>query len=119
MKNNQSLCLISPLFVPADRPDRIGKALMSGADAIIVDLEDAVAPENKIQARNNLETLEKKRQCPLYIRVNDVNSDWFHDDIAAVALSSADGIILPKAEDAQSIRTLLELQQNNSGDSFN
>jgi citrate lyase subunit beta/citryl-CoA lyase len=59
------------LYVPADRPDRVEKAIASAAHAVIVDLEDSVAPGAKGEARENLATLlGLAREKPVYVRVN-------------------------------------------------
>src|SRR5271154_6296325 len=66
----------SYLFVPGDRLDRFHKALASGADAIIVDLEDAVPPDGKIAARAQVAAwLTPTRE--VYIRINGAGTEWF------------------------------------------
>ena len=60
---------IAPLFVPADRPERFRKAAESGADAVIIDLEDAVAPEAKNAARGNLAQAPFD-SLPVFLRIN-------------------------------------------------
>ncbi|GGG41719.1 HpcH/HpaI aldolase/citrate lyase family protein [Chelatococcus composti] len=102
------LSLLSPLFVPADRPERFAKAAASGAGAIIVDLEDAVAPDAKAGARANLGHLPVDA-CPVLVRINSRASGWFEDDLAAVAASAAHGVVLPKAEEAADIAALRAL----------
>ena len=70
----------SYLFVPADRPDRFSKALDSGADAVIVDLEDAVSHEQKEAARRNVaEWLSIEH--PVHLRVNGSDTSWFQADL--------------------------------------
>ncbi|MEY5099407.1 MAG: hypothetical protein RJA36_2126 [Pseudomonadota bacterium] len=94
----------SYLFVPADRIDRIGKALRSGADAVIVDLEDAVAPSAKPAARAALaDWLASAGSAPVLVRVNAPQTPWFDDDLRLCALPSVRGIVLPKAEQAQQL----------------
>jgi citrate lyase subunit beta/citryl-CoA lyase len=87
------------LYVPADRPDRVVKALTSAAHAVIVDLEDAVAPDAKNAARANLASLlatpSGKR---LHVRVNPLATRWGHDDVKAVTRLCVDAITLPKVE---------------------
>jgi citrate lyase beta subunit len=63
---------VAPLFVPAERPDRVEKAIRSGADAVIVDLEDAVAPASKALARELAVTVLSRAtpECAVYVRVN-------------------------------------------------
>jgi citrate lyase subunit beta / citryl-CoA lyase len=81
------------LYVPGDRPDRIEKALASRAHAVIVDLEDGVAPAAKEAARANLAQLPRADK-PVYVRVNAGNTA----DLAAVASLALDGVVVPKVE---------------------
>ena len=99
--------LRSLLFVPGDRPDRMGKALGSGADAIILDLEDSVALAHKADARAaTIGFLHGARPIPVLVRVNPLGSPYGNDDLAALREVRADGIMLPKAEGAASIHAL-------------
>ena len=99
--------LRSLLFVPGDRPDRMGKALGSGADAIILDLEDSVAPAHKADARAaTIGFLHGERPIPVLVRVNPLGGPYGNDDLAALREVRADGIMLPKAEGAASIHAL-------------
>lgn len=99
--------LRSLLFVPGDRPDRMEKALASGADALILDLEDAVAHGQKDAARTAIgEFLLKDRQIPLFVRVNPLDSGMTDDDLAAVLPGKPDGIVLPKAEGGASLKEM-------------
>lgn len=105
MHKNQQRSL---LFVPGTRTDRILKALGCGADIIIVDLEDAVAPVDKEAARLALaDFLETSSDISIIVRVNSVGEDGaghFQQDIALCASYSAvAGIMLPKAESAEQI----------------
>lgn len=87
------------LFVPGDRPDRFAKADACGAEAVILDLEDSVTAERKPQARENICAWLSPGH-PAYVRVNGQRTDWFADDIAAVAARPGlRGIVLPKADD--------------------
>jgi len=87
----------SLLFVPADRPDRFDKACSSGAGAVIVDLEDAVASQNKDAARAAVAAwLSPQRQ--VLLRINAPGTPWFHDDLAIAAMPGVSGVVLPKAE---------------------
>lgn len=89
----------SYLFVPADRLDRIAKAARSGADAVIVDLEDAVAPAAKPDARASLaQWLGSPGAIPVHVRVNAPTTPWFDADLRVCALPAVHGIVLPKAE---------------------
>ncbi|MAM13991.1 MAG: CoA ester lyase [Rhizobiaceae bacterium] len=86
----------APLFVPATRPDRFAKAASSGADAVILDLEDAVAPEDKTQARQAL--AKDFTDLPLTVRINASETPFHTEDMRAVAKLQPDAIWLPKAE---------------------
>ena len=80
----------SYLFVPADRPERFAKALASGADAVIVDLEDAVANAEKAATRSVvIEALQRPRRCQGYVRVNSLGTQWSHGDFVAVVAKGA------------------------------
>lgn len=98
--------LRSLLFVPADRPERFAKAAASGADAIILDFEDSVAPGRKAGARDAVRTfLDEKAAVTRLVRINPVESQWLADDIDAAR--GADALMLPKSEGAASVETLL------------
>ncbi|WP_242126258.1 CoA ester lyase [Sphingobium sp. Sx8-8] len=102
--------LRSLLFVPGDRPERFGKAAASGADAIILDLEDSVAPERKAFGRDAIvEWLASPRDCIAFVRVNPLDGDHTRADLAAILPAAPDGIMLPKAEGAASIHALISL----------
>ena len=83
--------LRSLLFVPADRPERFAKAAASGADAIILDLEDSVAPERKAYGRAAMaEWLASPRDCLAFVRINPLDGDDSRDDLDAVLPASPD-----------------------------
>ena len=88
------------LFVPATRPDRFAKGATSGADRVILDLEDAVAPSEKVEARRNLARAVIPGEVPVYVRVNSALTPWFEDDLAVAATLAIRGILLPKADSA-------------------
>src|SRR3546814_14474481 len=89
--------LRSLLFVPGDRPDRMEKALGLGADALILDLEDAVAPDAKPAAREAVAAfLGTPRAIPLFVRINPLDSAFIDDDLAAMLPAVPDGLVLPK-----------------------
>lgn len=99
--------LRSLLFVPGDRPERMDKALGLGADALILDLEDAVAPSAKPAARTAVAAfLARPRTVPLYVRVNPLDSGLIDDDLAAILPGAPDGVVLPKAEGGASVAAL-------------
>ncbi len=95
-------------FVPGDRPERFAKALTSGADAVICDLEDAVTPVTRPQARLNVADLLRTtgRSIPLWVRINPVQTDDALPDLAAVAAARPDGIVLPKARSGADLHRL-------------
>ncbi|TSD92969.1 CoA ester lyase [Skermania sp. ID1734] len=85
------------LFVPGDRPERFAKAEAAGADMVILDLEDAVAPEHKDAARDHVcAWLNDGHEC--VVRVNAADTRWHIDDLAAVTASSC-AVMLPKADE--------------------
>ena len=87
----------SYLYVPGHRPDRFGKAAASGADAVIVDLEDAVPPEAKREARSAVAGwLDEPPAVPVWVRVNH-RDELLAEDLAMVAASGAAGAVIPKA----------------------
>lgn len=87
----------SYLYVPGNRPDRFDKAFAAGADAVIVDLEDAVPAHDKAAARAALCGWLSAAK-PVLVRVNAVGSEWFEADLAACDAPGVIGIVLPKAE---------------------
>ncbi len=99
--------LRSLLFVPGDRPDRMEKALAAGADALILDLEDAVTPAARPEARRTVAAfVDAHNQARLWVRINPLDGDDADKDLAAVLPSHPDGIVLPKAEGGASVAEL-------------
>lgn len=97
----------SLLFVPGDSPTKIDKALGGEADALILDLEDSVAPAAKTDARALVErVLAAPRTRPLWVRCNPLGSGEHDADVAMILRARADALVLPKAEGAGSIRSL-------------
>ena len=96
------------LFVPADRPERFAKARASGADAVIVDLEDAVAPEAKASARDALATA-LDASAPLVVRINAAGTPWFEDDLELCRHPGVAAVMLPKAEGIDGVCTVVEI----------
>jgi citrate lyase subunit beta/citryl-CoA lyase len=95
------------LYVPADRPDRVAKAFPSAADVVLVDLEDAVAPARKDEARANVARLLADVTRPVQVRVNHESTPWHVEDIAALAgLPLAVGARIPKIESPEQVRAL-------------
>lgn len=101
--SERSVCR-SYLFVPGNRPDRFGKAMAAGADAIILDLEDAVAPGEKEAARATVSAFLAERSpgdCAVLVRINGIRSRVGLTDIlqlSAIRNGSLDGLLLPKVE---------------------
>ena len=99
--------LRSLLFVPGDRPDRMEKALRSGADALILDLEDAVAPAAKPEARKAVARfLGANGGARIWVRVNPLDSLDNEKDLDAVLPGHPDGIVMPKADGGTSVAAL-------------
>jgi citrate lyase subunit beta/citryl-CoA lyase len=98
----------SYLFVPGDRPERFAKALASAADAVVLDLEDAVAPQAKAVARDAVAAM--LREAPhaqrIVVRINDEATPWFEDDLALLHDGGARAALLPKAERTGTIARL-------------
>lgn len=90
------LDFVVPLFVPANRPERFVRAAASGADAIVLDLEDAVPADAKDEARRSLRA--DFTEHPVVVRVNGIGTAWHQDDVAAAIALPVAGIMLPKAE---------------------
>lgn len=86
------------LYVPGDRPEVVGKALVSGADVVLIDLEDAVAPDRKDYARAaTAERLSQRPPVPVHVRVNALDSPWADADLTALtAAEGLAGLRLPK-----------------------
>ncbi|MDX2373088.1 MULTISPECIES: CoA ester lyase [unclassified Psychrobacter] len=96
------------LFVPATRMDRVDKAFASGADAVIVDLEDAVAPEDKAFARESLQQYHNSAGYqPIWVRINKAGSEAFFKDIVLCQqMPHLAGVVLAKAEKAEDINSV-------------
>lgn len=102
------------LFVPATRLDRLDKAFATGADAVIVDLEDAVAPDSKASARlalaERLPALDASLRQRLLVRINAVGTPWHEEDLALMAKwsgQSLGAVMLPKSEAAVALRAVV------------
>jgi citrate lyase subunit beta/citryl-CoA lyase len=95
----------SLLFVPADSAKKLDSAMRSGADALIVDLEDSVAPENKAKARESAAAFLKNATARPYkiVRVNSLQTGLTDADLDAVVPAKPDAIMLPKAEGGASV----------------
>ena len=99
------------LFVPGSRPERFAKALAAGADAVVLDLEDAVAEGHKTSARDavclwlsGVATAQRERAV---VRINDAGSNWFEHDLQALAAVGQRQVMLPKAESPGQVAEVL------------
>lgn len=98
--------LRSLLFAPGNHARRVEKALTLPADGVILDLEDAVAIAEKVATRPLVVgALGATRHGKLYVRVNALSTEWCYGDLVAVVRQGLDGIILPKTESADELRT--------------
>ena len=101
--------LRSMLFVPGDSEKKFAKAAGTGADALILDLEDAVAPSQKAEARAIVGRLlddRAPRDWLFFVRINPLGTGLTDDDLAAVVKPGLDGILLPKANGAEDVATV-------------
>jgi citrate lyase subunit beta/citryl-CoA lyase len=99
--------LRSFLFAPGNHARRVEKALSLDADAVILDLEDAVATAEKPATREMVAArLERPRRGLLYVRVNAVDTEFCYGDLVAIVRSGLDGVILPKVESAAGLATI-------------
>ena len=95
------------LFVPASNGRALEKARELPASAIIIDLEDAVAPLTKDEAREVLrEALRSPMPVPVAVRINGLDTPWFGEDLLAARAVRPDAIVLPKVESADNLRTV-------------
>ncbi|MFC3576302.1 HpcH/HpaI aldolase/citrate lyase family protein [Streptomyces yaanensis] len=98
------------LYAPGDRPEVVGKALVSGADVVLIDLEDAIAPDRKEYARAaTAERLSERPPVPVHVRVNALDSPWAEADLTALtALPGLSGLRLPKVTSASEVVDVAE-----------
>ena len=93
------------LFLPASNPRMIEKARMSGADLVVLDLEDAVKPEDKESARAAaIEAVAEDWPMPVAIRINAVRTEWHGLDVIAISHSNAPLVVVPRAESGEDLR---------------
>jgi len=94
------------LFVPGSRPDRFDKAFAAGADLVVLDLEDAVGPDAKQEARNDVvEAVRRAGRTPVAVRINAPRTPWHDEDVDALAGLEC-GVMVPKAESTAALRAL-------------
>jgi citrate lyase subunit beta/citryl-CoA lyase len=96
----------SYLFVPGNRPERFDKALASAADAVIVDLEDAVPPDQKDAARRSVSAWLSSAARPVVVRINAADTPWHRDDLAVCRQSGVAAVMVAKAERADALAAL-------------
>lgn len=100
------------LFVPANRPERFAKALASGADAVILDLEDSVPLACKAEARDAIRQAWPQLQqdaCSLVIRINSLDTEWGQQDLGGLqGLPGLGGVMVPKCEGAQTLQRVAQ-----------
>jgi citrate lyase subunit beta/citryl-CoA lyase len=107
---------ITYLFVPGNRPDRFDKAVAGGADRIIVDLEDAVAPVDKAFARqaiaNWFQNLSDDVRARIVVRINDATTHWFIGDLQWLRTHAVNEVMLSKCESSAQIARVHEHMQS-------
>lgn len=98
------------LFVPGNRPERFAKAIESGADRVILDLEDAVSPESKAAARSAVADWMRSNSDlagKVLIRINDAATAWHAEDLALASAVHSQCVMLPKCEAAHQVAAVL------------
>src|SRR5215212_1801981 len=110
----------SLLFVPGDDERKIAKALGSSADALILDLEDAVAPQRKAAARELCASVLRsaKTSKALFVRMNALDTPDAHTDLVAVVPAMPFGIVVPKCrngDDARRVSSMLDTLEGPDG----
>jgi citrate lyase subunit beta / citryl-CoA lyase len=107
--NGDSANALSYLFVPGNRPERFSKAIASGTHRVIIDLEDAVSPAEKTNARLALgDWFDAKEHATVLIRINDSSTPWYFDDLALLKRLNVQNVMLPKCESAFQVASALE-----------
>lgn len=102
------------LFVPGDRPERFSKAWSSGADAVILDLEDGVSADRKTFAREAVSDW-LSAEHPVYVRVNGSRTEGFSADLAVLARPGVRGAMLPKAETPEQVEAVARALPGSAG----
>lgn len=110
--------LRSLLFVPGSRPERFGKAVSAGADMVCIDLEDAVLPSDKSQARADVVEFIKdsanRKNNVVCVRINPLDTELGHEDLAQLAAVNPDFIMLAKCASAEQIKQANDLLEKQS-----
>ena len=101
----------SVLYMPGSNPRALQKARGLAADALVLDLEDSVAPAKKVMAREQVVDVAAQGFGPreVIIRTNSLDSEWGEEDVRAAALSGADGICLPKVENEVEVEAAIRI----------
>ena len=99
----------SLLFIPGDSPKKLDKGLGSGADALLLDLEDSISPQRKADARKTTlaflkQAIPVKERPRIYVRINGFATGLTDADLDMIVSGRPDGIMFPKAEDRKSTR---------------
>jgi citrate lyase subunit beta/citryl-CoA lyase len=95
------------LFTPANVARRVEKALGLDADAVILDLEDSVAPSDKAASRPAVvAALARPRKCLLYVRCNAPSTQWCYADLVQTVRKGLDGVVVPKIESAADLHAI-------------
>ena len=108
--NSPRAIAVTYLFVPGNRPERFDKALAAGADAVILDLEDAVAPDDKARARANVREWIAGHPDAVprtVVRINDAATPWFAADLGMLREAGIAFAMLPKAEREEQVATVM------------
>lgn len=106
----------SVLYMPGANERALEKAKTIDADALILDLEDSVAPDSKVQGRENVVAAVRSGEYghrELAIRVNSIGTEWHDDDVAAASQAGPDAILVPKVESAEQVRQLVSALESN------
>jgi len=102
-----NMILRSLLFVPADSEKKLAKSQSSPADALILDLEDSVAAQNRPKARGLVkEFLKEKHSQSIWVRINPLGSEDFIRDVESVVVSNPAGLVIPKPDGPQTLREI-------------
>ncbi|ORU89991.1 MAG: citrate lyase subunit beta [Cycloclasticus sp. symbiont of Poecilosclerida sp. M] len=119
--NLNNTLLRSILFVPGSEQKHLDKAVGIPADALVFDLEDAVAPSEKLAARGAVVqaiTSSKFTGRQLIVRVNGIASGWFEDDMEAISKTNNCSIMLPKCESPQDVLRVKEFSETSGNNIF-
>jgi len=107
------------LYVPGSKPDVVEKAFNSDADCIVIDLEDAVHPDKKVDARNFVgEFIAAGATKPFLVRINNLESKWGKADLEAIALPGLAGIRIPKVESVDTVKQAADILNKAKSDAL-